>query len=107
MPHSFHCIPSNIAGDDLTAYLIKILNERGYSFSEFDEGEVVRDMKEKLCYVALDFEQEMLASVPPSSFELPDGKVISIGNERFRCPEALLQPTFLGAELARESVIFY
>merc|ERR1712228_43463 len=37
---------------------------------------------------------------PPSrsSYELPDGQVITIGNERFRCPEALFQPSFLGME---------
>merc|ERR1711862_255180 len=32
------------------------------------------------------------------SYELPDGQVITIGNERFRCPEALVQPSFLGME---------
>ncbi|KAG5277313.1 hypothetical protein AALO_G00116090 [Alosa alosa] len=32
------------------------------------------------------------------SHELPDGQVITIGNERFRCPEALFQPSFLGLE---------
>ena len=35
-----------------------------------------------------------------SSYELPDGQVITIGNERFRCPEALFQPSFLGMESA-------
>merc|ERR1712159_573471 len=34
------------------------------------------------------------------SYELPDGQVITIGNERFRCPEALFQPSFLGMEAA-------
>ncbi len=32
------------------------------------------------------------------SYELPDGQVITIGNERFRCPDALCQFSFLGME---------
>jgi actin-related protein len=34
------------------------------------------------------------------AYELPDGQVITVGNERFRCPEALFQPSFLGREAA-------
>jgi actin-related protein len=58
LPHAIE--RNNLAGRDLTEYMRKLLNEVGLNFSKsVAEAETVRDIKEKLCYVALDYEAEV------------------------------------------------
>merc|ERR1712209_378378 len=74
LPHAI--VRLDLAGRELTNYLMEILTERGYSFTSTAAASTSLE----------------------KSYELPDGQVITTGNERFRCPEALFQPSFLGME---------
>jgi actin-related protein 2 len=92
----------DIAGRDITRYLIKLLLLRGYAFNHSADFETVRMMKEKLCYVGYDIEQEQKLALETTilveSYTLPDGRVIKVGGERFEAPEALFQPHLINVE---------
>ena len=86
LPHAIN--RPNLAGGDLTMGLTRLLNQHGYPLATMADKEVVQDIKEQLCYVAFDFEREiqtaaMSATIVEGSYELPDGQVITIGNERY------------------------
>lgn len=90
----------DVAGSDLTQCFINVFNERGYSFNKSGTMDKIgKDIKEKLGYVAQDFEAEMRKIETLSkNYKLPDGKVITIGSEAFCCPEILFKPSLIGNE---------
>lgn len=92
----------DIAGRDITMYLIKLLLLRGYAFNHSADFETVRMLKEKLCYIGYNIETEdklaLETTVLVESYTLPDGRVIKVGRERFAAPEALFQPHLINVE---------
>ncbi len=93
----------DLAGRDITTYLQRLLRQKGYSFTTSAEKQIVRDIKEKLCYVAIDPEKEMILSKKiaemEKSYMLPDGETINVGVERFLAPECFFNPSVIGKEL--------
>lgn len=87
----------SFAGKDLIDYFVCMVNSRGYSFQTYAEREIVRDMKERLCYIALD---PALEEMKPGEtmYELPDSSCITLEKEPFKCTEALFQPSLLGKD---------
>lgn len=102
LPHAIMRI--DMAGRDITDYLGKLLQEIGQNFSSSGDWDLIRSIKEKICYVASDFEAEMKAfsetNAKDKTFDLPDGSQIVLGNQQFRCPEALFQPGKLNKDYA-------
>eukprot|EP00003_Mantamonas_plastica_P013083 TRINITY_DN2304_c0_g1_i1.p1 TRINITY_DN2304_c0_g1~~TRINITY_DN2304_c0_g1_i1.p1 ORF type:complete len:338 (+),score=109.68 TRINITY_DN2304_c0_g1_i1:482-1495(+) len=97
LPHLTRRI--DLAGRDITRYLIKLLLHRGYAFNRTADFETVRQIKEKLCYVGYDMKQERKlaaeTTVLVEPYTLPDGRVIKVGSERFEAPEALFTPNLV------------
>lgn len=101
----------DVAGRDITRYLIKLLLLRGYAFNHSADFETVRMMKEKLCYVAYDIEQEQKlateTTVLVESYKLPDGRVIKVGGERFEAAEVLFQPHLINVDAVGVAELLY
>jgi len=101
LPHAIE--RNDLAGRDLTEYMVKLLNEVGLNLNSSAESEIAKRIKEDLCYVAMDpiAEMESFKNSPANNkdFVLPDGQVINVGSQMFRCPEALFKPMDIGKEM--------
>ncbi|KAJ5068634.1 actin [Anaeramoeba ignava] len=110
LPHAIQRL--DVGGRDLTKYLIheRILeNLLIKGISQSAKMRIYTDIKEKLGYVALDFDEEMEKhqKLIETKYELPDGQIIPIGNERFRCTELLFQPSLFGLEYSGVHEMIY
>ena len=77
--------------------MIKLLNDSGKNFSTVAKKEIIKEIKEKACYVALDYNEE-LKNIKEFNYELPDGTNVDIKEQRIKCPEALFKPYLIGKE---------
>lgn len=110
-----HCIPVvegkvlehsifriNVAGRRITDYLQKLLSIRGHNFYTSWDYETIREIKEDVCFVSCNLRQDrklcMETTALDLDYQLPDGKWIRVGRERFEAPEALFNPGLMGRE---------
>ncbi|CAE7679079.1 unnamed protein product, partial [Symbiodinium pilosum] len=103
LPHAIQRL--DLAGRDLSEYMIKILHESGHNMTSSSEKDIAREMKETTCYVCSgDWKAEMQsAKERPTEYEkifsLPDGQQVALSSERFRVPEVMFDPMIAGREL--------
>jgi actin-related protein 2 len=92
----------NLAGRHVTDHFMKLLASQGHALNSTADFETLREMKQKLCYVALDLEAEKKlareTTLVDRQYTLPDSRVIRVGAERFLGPELLFSPHLFGKE---------
>ncbi|KAL5273536.1 ACTR1A family protein [Megaselia abdita] len=99
MPHSIMRV--DVAGRDVTRYLKTLIRKEGFNFRTTAEFEIVRCIKEKVCYLATNPQKEesqAMDNTDKVEYTLPDGKKLEVGQARFRAPEVLFRPDLIGEE---------
>lgn len=100
VPHA--SIRLDVGGDDLTAFMLKLVADRGEQTPPQTLREIIPTVKESLAYVALDYPGELSRNPQPTNpaktHELSDGQVISFGKELFQGPEVLFRPSLIGRD---------
>ncbi|KAM6159880.1 actin-related protein T3 [Erethizon dorsatum] len=100
-----YCLPHGVqqlhlAGLDLTNYLQVLLKDHGIMLLSAADRKTVEDIKETSCYVAVNYEEEMVKKPDclEKVYELPDRKTIKLHEQLFRCPEALFCPCLMNVD---------
>lgn len=99
LPHAMHYI--ECAGQDVTKKLLEELMKSGEPVKE-KHLQFVRDIKEQMCHVSGNYEEEMSMNEDPLSFEqrqyeLPDNVVIEVKHKkRITAAEVLFHPGLIG-----------
>lgn len=104
LPHSI--TRSDVAGRDVSRHLQLLLRKSGLAFTTTAESDLVKTMKEELCYVKQNGKAEKSGSAPSSTeddaakvvYQLPDGQTVNISSERYQAPELLFNPSTIGSE---------
>lgn len=92
----------NVGGKTVTEYLQMLLRRMGYHFISSSDFEIVKQMKEMMCYTMIPNENEenvnKLQNVTESKFYLPDGKSITLKDEKVYATEIIFDPSLIGME---------
>ncbi|CAH8845449.1 unnamed protein product [Trichobilharzia szidati] len=95
LPHAIE--RTDLAGRDVTRFLRLLLRKEGADFHTTSEFEIVRQIKERACFISLN-PSKVEAVEALASYPLPDGSTLEIGPSRFRAPELLFRPDLMGQE---------
>lgn len=96
---------TKIAGEMLTHYLARLLTERTKGLVDPSSSQRldIRSLKERSCFVSLDFDSDISSFTDGSSTRflqcsLIDGTLLTLGDERIKVTESLFKPSLLGLE---------
>ena len=83
-------------GKEIENYLMNLMQKKGYNITTFAEKYLVRDIKEKLCFVSQDFEKKSKTeNCKEVCYELPNGQVINVDENAIKCTEPIFNPSLI------------
>jgi len=110
IPHSY--IRYDYGGRHVTEYLQTLLKKSGYSFNSTAELEIVKAIKETMCYTFISSstgdETKKIGETAPTQYFLPDGNCVYLKEEKVLAPEVIFNPSIMGMEyLCKNIIVIY